>query len=115
MTDEIEETKRTASQRHKIYSARLIFRKIRNGKRIVGVQIRYSKKGPARNEKLEFPEDIKEGELCWKGYYGEMISIYHRKENYKYIDMNHSLIPTDIGQKLERLVLEVHFRKNPKN
>ena len=93
-----------------IYDARLTFRKKGQGEKVVNVTIRYSKKGRSKNEKLPFPQDIKDDDLCWTRYSGEQISVYHREDRYKYIDLKHSLVYTDLGQKLERLVREAHKR-----
>lgn len=96
-----------------IYTAKLTFRKIRNGTKVVSVQIRYSKKGRSKKERLPFPGDINDNDLYWTKYRGEHISVYHRIDNnHKYLDMQNTIIHTSLAQKLERLVREVYF-KNP--
>jgi hypothetical protein len=94
-----------------IYTAKLTFR-IKGDFRAVNVQIRYSKKGNQRKERLDFPKDMGENDLrCWKWWGGEMTSVYHRtKKIYRYKDRENVLVHTDLGQKLERLVREVYFR-----
>ena len=95
-----------------IYSARLIFIK-REGDLSVNVQIRYSKIGSARKEKLGFPENINENDLHWIRYRGERIAVYHRIEEdkgYKYKNGKPSIVHSGLAQKLERLVHEVYFK-----
>ena len=107
--DEIERSNIPENRSLGIYDARVTFRKTRQGEKVVTVVIRYSKKGHARKKKLSFPEDINDDDLSWKLYHGENISVYHRIDAHKYIDMKHSVvIHTDLGQKLEGLVCESH-------
>ena len=93
-----------------IYDARLTFRKTRQGEKVVTVTIRYSKRKHAKKGKFSFPENIRDDDLCWRLYRGEHISVYHRMDTLEYIDMKHSLVHTDLGQKLERLIREAHNR-----
>jgi len=95
-----------------IYSAVLTFRKTRQGVKTVSIHIRYSEIGNPRIKKLPFPEDTRDSDLCWTGFRGELIAVYHRKDKYKYIDMKNCLVQTDLGQNLERLVFEVHNKKS---
>ena len=110
MIDKIERPSALENQSFDIYDARLIFRKTREGSKTVTVKIRYSKKGWRRKEKLPFPEDIDEDDLDWTSYRGQYISVYHRIENMNYKNIEHIIIPTSLGQKLEKLVREVYLR-----
>ena len=93
--DEIEETEKTKIKLSDICSARIMIRETRTGKKIVRVQISYTKKRRT-NVELEFPEEIQD-ELCWKTYHGERIAVYHRKDANDYINIGHNiLIPTKI-------------------
>lgn len=91
-----------------IYDIRLTFTKNHQGLKTVTVSIRYSKIGKQREKKIPFPEDIKDDDLIWGKYEGNRISVYHRMGNLKYRNMEHLMVPTELAQKLERLVLEAH-------
>jgi hypothetical protein len=93
-----------------IYDARVTFRIIERDKRVVNVNIRYSKKSKSKKEKLDFPDDIKDSELNWVGFRGEMIAVYHRKAAYRYENSENSMIPTDLGQKLERILIKANSK-----
>jgi len=108
--NDIELPPRLANQPIDIYDARLTFRKMGGGSKVVSVVVRPTKKGRSRSERLSFPEDIKDDDLSWKAYGGEQISVYHRTDKYKYTDMRHFLVHTDLSQKLERLVHGVYFK-----
>lgn len=110
MTDEIEKSPALESRSLGIYDARLTFRKTRQGEKVVTVKIRYSKKGRRRKEKLPFPEDINENDLYWKKRRRDDVSEYHRIDDITYKNIEHTIIPTNLGQKLEMLVLEAHKR-----
>lgn len=107
---EINRPQKSENNSLNIYSAVLTFRKTKQGTKSVSVHIRYSEIGNPRIKKLPFPEEIKNDDLCWTGYQGEQISVYHRQKRYKYLDLKHCLVQTDLGQSLERLVFEVHNR-----
>ncbi|MDP3992535.1 MAG: hypothetical protein Q8P79_03465 [Nanoarchaeota archaeon] len=110
--DDVELPPRPENQPIDIYSAIVKFTKKIHGIN-VSVHMRYSKKGGMKKTKLPFPDNIRDGDLLWTIYGGESISVYHREDNIEYIDMNHSHVHTNLGQKLERLVREAHkrFRK----
>src|SRR3989344_8387445 len=98
----------------KIYDVRLMFYL---DKRVVNVQIRYLKKGHSTAEKVEeivpYPEEIRDSDLSWTRFEGEKIAVYHRKDKYKYVDLNHNLtLPTaGLSHSLERLVYQVHNKR----
>lgn len=105
-----------ANQPLDIYTAKLTITRTEKNSRVVVVQIRYSKRGRQRKEKLEFPEDIKDGDLCCGKYRGKWISVYHRIEKYKYTDMGNLFIPiSPLGQRLEMLVHEAYFKPTMEN
>lgn len=112
--DEIEETEKEKIKLSEIRSARIMIRVTRTGKKIVRVQISYTKKR-CTNVELEFPNDIKEEELYWETYHGERIAVYHRTDANDYTGMEHILIPTQIGQKLESLVAKAFSKRANRN
>ncbi len=99
---------------NKIYSARLVFKRGKKEKTSnVTIKIRYAKKGKKKKEKRVFPENISKEELCWVRYHGETLSVYHRTEKrgeYSYTDAQNIIASTNLTQKLEDLVQEVHLR-----
>ncbi|MBM3228330.1 hypothetical protein FJZ20_00355 [Candidatus Pacearchaeota archaeon] len=98
----------------RIYSARLIFKKSKKDKiSNVSINIRYAKKGKRKKEKRAFPENLNKEELSWTRYHGETLAVYHRLErrgHYSYFDFRSIVAPTNLAQKLEDLVQEVHLR-----
>lgn len=98
----------------KIYSARLIFKRGKKDKiSSVSINIRYAKKGKRKKEKRAFPENLNKEELSWTGYHGETLAVYHRSERrgkYSYVDFRNIVAPTNLTQKLEDLVQEVHLK-----
>jgi len=89
----------------KIYAARITFRITKKGRRTARVQLRYARKDNTINKDFEFPENIEEKDLCWTGYSGERIAVYHRQERFRYSDLNNQTLPIQpLGEKLERLV-----------
>jgi len=93
----------------KVYDVRLIFRKTGDGSKIVNVTIRSTKKGPLIRATLPFKGYVyDDNHNYWTSYNGQQISVYHRRERHIYVnEQQHSIIPPDIGQKLEGLVLNV--------
>lgn len=107
--DDIERPLMLENQPIDIYSAIVKFTKKIHGIN-VSVHIRYSKKEGIEKTKLPFPDNIRDEDLCWTVYSGERIAVYHREDNIEYIDMKHSHVHTNLGQKLERLVREANKR-----
>lgn len=101
-------------QNQKIYSAKLVFKRGEKEKTSnVTIKIRYAKKGKRKKEKRAFPENINKDELSWVRYHGEILSVYHRAEKkgkYSYTDSRNIIAPTNLAQKLEDIVNEVHLR-----
>ena len=109
---------RARASNNQIYAARLTFKKGRKeSSSNVTVKIRYAKKGRQKKEKRAFPEDINKEELSWVRYHGEILSVYHREQkrggDYSYTDSRNLVAPTNLAQKLEDLVQEVHLRDKP--
>ena len=92
-----------------IYSARLTFK--RNSKS-VNVDLRYNRLGEIKKREVPIPEDIDLYELSWIKYRKKIISIYHRKlhnNELTYMDSKHTIAPTSLGQRLEKLVSDVYY------
>ena len=111
--DEIERPPMPENQSLNIYDARVTFRGKGQEKKVVTVVVRYSKRGHIKKREI-LKDDTEDGDLCWKLYHKEHIAVYHRREANEYVDMNHSIIHTGLGQKLEELVIKAHkkFMKN---
>ncbi len=94
-----------------IYSARVTFRKKGQKARTVNIQIRYLKKDHSKNEKFPVPNDIKDIDLSWVGYEGGLIATYWRTGELSYVNRpKYEVVHTELGQKLERLVLKAHSK-----
>lgn len=102
----------------KIHDVRLMFRKAKDGSKVVRVTIRDSKKGkPWVDKTLPFTEDLYDNDPnYWESHQEYQISVYHRKDrDGKYVYINtkqHSTIPTEVGQKLEGLISKVFKSQN---
>ena len=105
--DEIERPPMPENQSLNIYDARVTFRGKGQEKKVVTVVVRYSKRGHIKKREI-LKDDTEDGDLCWKLYHKEHIAVYHRREANEYVDMNHSITPTSLGQKLEGLVCQAH-------
>jgi len=113
----MEESRESAPGSPRIYSAVLKFRKTPKNERILSVQIRYAKRGKPINERLPFPGDLRDDELYWVTFQGELISVYHRlDDNYSYLNSTHpdnTHTNKILAQKLENIVREA-IRRNKK-
>lgn len=101
------------SKSPEIYKAKITFRRARKGLRVI-VQVGYKRRQRQKREKLPFPEDINENDLSWGRYKGrgEWVAFYERKGNRKYVDINNLEVHTDLAQRLETLVLQVHSQNS---
>ena len=97
-----------------IYKAKITFRRAKKGLRVI-VQVGYKRRQRQKREKLPFPENINENDLSWGRYKGrgEWVAFYERKgNNLEYVDIHNSRVPTDLAQRLEALVLQVHSQNS---
>lgn len=93
----------------KYYDVRLIFRKMDDDSKTVRVSVRHLKIGKFSVDKVfPFTDDIYDNDHnYWNSHQGQQISVYHRKEKNIYVNAkNQSTIPTNLGQKLEAIVLK---------
>ena len=110
----LDETESELNRHIDIYDAKLTFRKTKENILEVIVQIRYSKRERQKKVTFPVPEHIKIDykELDWISYHGRKIAIYHRQDNCKYINMQHSMAHASLNPELERLVREVYSKNS---
>jgi len=93
----------------KVHDIRLILKKIEKNTKIVYITVRRTKKEKPLTRKSMLTEDVyDDNPNYWTSFRGQQISVYHRKDKYIYVNsQQHSIIPTEIGQRLESLVFKV--------